>query len=246
VTFVSEFYDERYGSIGADAVICRHTLEHIPDVFDFMRTVRTGIGDALDTVVLWEVPDVTRVLADTAFWDVYYEHCSYFTPGSLARVFRRERLAPISLRLDYDNQYVLIEARPGNGPTPALELENDLAEAAHLVEHFREEFPVRVDSLRSMLDSARQHKGRVVIWGGGSKGVSFLTTLGIEDEIEYAVDINPHKQGKFMAGTGQEVVAPSFLVEYRPDLVILMNPVYRDEVQRELDSMGLTSHLVAV
>jgi len=45
VQFVADFYDERYGTIDADAVICRHTLEHIPDVQDFMRTVRAGIGD---------------------------------------------------------------------------------------------------------------------------------------------------------------------------------------------------------
>jgi hypothetical protein len=78
-----------------------------------------------------------------------------------------------------------------------------------------------------------------VLWGAGSKGVAFLTTLDIRHEIEYAVDINPHKHGTFMAGTGQQIVAPEFLKGYRPDIVIVMNPIYCNEIQRELDRMGI-------
>ena len=89
-----------------------------------------------------------------------------------------------------------------------------------------------------------RHSGRrAVIWGAGSKGVAFLTTLGLREEIPYTVDINPHKQGTFMAGTGQEIKAPAFLQEYKPDVVIVMNPIYRNEIQQELKRMGLTAEL---
>ena len=82
---------------------------------------------------------------------------------------------------------------------------------------------------------------KVVLWGGGSKGVAFLTTLGLTlDDVAYAVDINPVKTGTFMAGTGQEIVAPSFLETYQPDAVIIMNPVYREEITRDLTAMGLS------
>jgi hypothetical protein len=87
---------------------------------------------------------------------------------------------------------------------------------------------------------------RIVLWGGGSKAVAFLTTLGIRDEIRYAVDINPHKHGAFLAGTGQEIVAPAFLREYRPDLVIIMNPVYREEIASDLADMGLQPEIRSV
>jgi hypothetical protein len=85
---------------------------------------------------------------------------------------------------------------------------------------------------------------RIVIWGAGSKGVAFLTTLGIRDRIRYAVDINPHKQGCFMAGTGQEVVGPELLRTFRPDLVIVMNPVYREEIRAALRRMGLDPEII--
>jgi hypothetical protein len=82
------------------------------------------------------------------------------------------------------------------------------------------------------------------VWG--SKGVAFLATLNIQDEIEYAVDINPYKQGTYIAGTGQEIVAPKFLRGYRPDVVIVMNPIYCNEIQQDLDRMGVTAELVPV
>lgn len=87
---------------------------------------------------------------------------------------------------------------------------------------------------------------RAVVWGAGSKGVGFLTNVGTRDEIPYVVDINPFKQGRYMAGTGQLIVAPEFLEQHPPDLVIVMNPVYLDEIRQSLDAMGVDAELVAV
>ena len=85
---------------------------------------------------------------------------------------------------------------------------------------------------------------KTVIWGAGSKGVSYLTTLAAEKEIEFAVDINPFKHGMYMAGTGQQIVAPEFLSEYKPDLVVAMNDIYLDEIRAELDRVGVDAELV--
>jgi hypothetical protein len=86
---------------------------------------------------------------------------------------------------------------------------------------------------------------KIVLWGGGSKGVAFLTTLGLSlDDVAYVVDINPIKSGTFMATTGQEIVTPDFLQIYRPDDVILMNPIYRQEIQRILEGMGLAPEVI--
>jgi hypothetical protein len=87
---------------------------------------------------------------------------------------------------------------------------------------------------------------RAVIWGSGSKGVAYLTTLGITDEIEYVVDINPRKQGMFMAGSGHPIVGPDFLRDYRPDLVVVMNAIYTEEIRDHLARLGLAPEVVAV
>ena len=86
---------------------------------------------------------------------------------------------------------------------------------------------------------------RSVIWGAGSKGVSFLTNLATDD-IKYAVDINPTKHGFFMAGTGQEIVGPEFLSDYGPELVVAMNSVYLDEIRADLDRLGVDARLRSV
>jgi hypothetical protein len=56
-------------------------------------------------------------------------------------------------------------------------------------------------------------------------------------------DINPNRQGYFMPGTGHEIVPPSALAEIKPDLVIAMNRIYREEIQAELDRLGVDCRL---
>jgi hypothetical protein len=92
---------------------------------------------------------------------------------------------------------------------------------------------------------ANQNK-RAVIWGSGSKCTGFMTTLSIENEIEYVVDINPRRHDKYIPKFGKKIVSPEFLKQYRPDVVIIMNAVYLKEIQRDLNSMGLNPEVMAV
>ena len=108
ITFVKDFYSEKYSHVHGDFVCCKMTLEHIQDTAIFVRTVRRSLGDRGDTIVFFQVPDVTRILRDVAFWDIYYEHCSYFSPGSLARLFRTCGFDVIRLATEYDGQYIMI------------------------------------------------------------------------------------------------------------------------------------------
>ncbi|HEV8098893.1 MAG TPA: class I SAM-dependent methyltransferase, partial [Gaiellaceae bacterium] len=229
--FLRELYSERHAGLEPDAIVCRHTLEHIQPVGDFVRGLRASL-------LLFELPDVLRVLREGAFWDLYYEHASYFSPGSLARLFRSAGHEVLELELTYDDQYILIEARPGEGGR--LPLEEPPGVVAQAVAEFRRVHGETESRWRERLAAAE----RPVIWGAGSKGVAFLTTLGAG--IELAVDVNPFKQERFLAGSGVQVVAPEALREYRPDLVVAMNPVYLGEIGSTLSGLGVETHLEAV
>jgi hypothetical protein len=85
-----------------------------------------------------------------------------------------------------------------------------------------------------------------VLWGSGSKATSWLTALDIRDEIRQVVDINPNRQGMFLATCGQEIVAPERLVECPPDLVIAVNPIYREEIRRQLAELGVAPELLTL
>ena len=207
-------------------------------------------GRDRDKWIVFETPDFLRVAQEAAFWDIYYEHCSYFTPGTHARVFRRNALDVTRLELAYDDQYIIQYARPraadGANPVPALDLEDDLAQIRNLVAEFPRNVTAIQDQWRRRIQSAHAEGKTIVLWGGGSKAVSFLTTLGLSEEVRAAVDINPFKQGKFTPGTGHPVVAPETLHEIDPDLVIVMNPVYLPEIRAMLSGMGLTLETIAV
>jgi len=250
LTFIPDFYSEKYTDYHADFICCKMTLEHIPDVGNFVATVRRSIGDNTGAVVFFQIPNARYVLCDVAFWDIYYEHCSYFTKGSLARLFRANGFEVKSLWTAYDDQYLMIEARPATAAPvgPPLPNEESPAETLQLVDYFVTHYEPKRDEWRRALAHMKAQGQKVVLWGGGSKGVAFLTTLdqSLDDNIAYAVDINPIKTGTFMAGTGQEIVAPDYLRTYRPDVVIIMNPVYRDEIARDLASMDLSPEILTL
>jgi len=247
IEFIQDFYSEKYAHLKADVICCRHTLEHIAPTSDFMQTLRRAIGNRKDTLIFFEVPDVLRVLREGAFWDIYYEHCSYFTVGSFARLFRMSGFEIEDLYLDYDDQYLIIIAYPVDKPTaPTFGLENDMEPLTLAFREFTERCSRRIDYWRTLIDQIIARKQKVVIWGSGSKGVAFLTTLNLINQIEYAVDINPYKQGKNMPATGQKIVSPEFLTKYKPQKIIVMNPVYCDEIQRDLDWLNIKADLIAV
>lgn len=247
VVFIQDLYSEKYAHLQADAIICRHTLEHIAPTRRFLQMLRSSIGDRLETLVFFELPDTMRILREGAFWDLYYEHCSYFTAGSLARLFRSAGFDLIDLQLDYDDQYLLLLAKPVPGVTAMrLDLEDDLDDLAFAVGDFQRVCRAEIECWHSRIQRMAATGRRVVVWGSGSKGVAFLSTLGVTDAIEYVVDINPHRHGKFMPGTGQQIVPPLFLAEYRPDYVIVMNPIYCDEIQRNLDRVGCKTEVLPV
>ncbi len=152
------------------------------------------------------------------------------------------------LDVEYDDQYLLIEARPSETPAPGAPLpeEEDPASLVERVDGFATGYAALHTEWLKRLAEVEADGGKTVIWGAGSKGVSFLTNLGRDAGIEYAVDINPYKHGKFMAGTGHEIVGPEFLRDYRPGMVVAMNPIYLDEIGAELDRLGVDTKLVAV
>jgi hypothetical protein len=248
IRFVADFYSDAYTQVQGDFFACKMTLEHISPTGDFMRGLRRAIGERVGTLVFFQIPETTRILRDCAFEDIYYEHCSYFSPGSLARLFRRSGFEVFDLSTEYQGQYLTIESRAAPEPVDQLPLaeEQDLEQLSALVASFPQRFAAKRSAWEGRIRDAAAAGRRIVLWGSGSKAVSFMTTLDLGDAIHYAVDINPYRQGHFLPGSGQEIVTPGFLKDYSPDLVVMMNAVYRDEIARDLNRLGLTPELVVL
>lgn len=245
VRLLQERYSASHAHLSGDLVCCRHTLEHIQPVEEFVVLLVTALRRTPGAVLFLEVPDVYGILEAAAFWDVYYEHCSYFSRGSLGRLMARSGLRLTGLQGGFGEQYLLAEGTLQNrgdaSGTPPPEDLSDLAVAAAAFaarcrtseRHWRQEF-------RGWRASGR----RIAIWGSGSKCVAFLTTLGVGDQVEYVVDINPHRHGRYVPGTGHRIVGPEFVIADRPDVIVVMNPLYLDEIQATLDRGGHPPQLV--
>lgn len=246
ITFRREYFDPSLLDAAPDFVVCRHTLEHVPDVGRFVKDVGTFAARTPGSTTFFETPDAERVLREGAFWDIYYEHCSYFTLGSHARLFRRQGMRVDHAYLAYGDQYIMQYASHEMGDGCGMADEADLDTLRALATAF----PAKVAEVRQFWSDfiGRRHAEgrRIAIWGGGSKCVSFLTSNDVASEVTQVVDINPYKQGRYLPGTGHRVGAPEELMKVPPDTVIAMNPIYLDEIGSQIARLGLECELTAV
>jgi hypothetical protein len=88
--------------------------------------------------------------------------------------------------------------------------------------------------------------GPVAVWGAGSKGVSFLNLVSAGQDVSYVVDVNPNKTGLYIPGTGQIVSSPDELEGRELATVVVMNPLYVEEIRATLAGLGLHPEVVAV
>ncbi|MFO0982798.1 MAG: class I SAM-dependent methyltransferase [Planctomycetota bacterium] len=242
VTIVADCY--RHDGAAADAFIARQVFEHLPHPARFLARLRGTIGSHQDALVFFEVPNALKTLDDDTVWDVIYEHCSSFTAGSLAGMFARCGFEVAAAWEAYGGQFLAIAAHPSRstqGTTgPASESPGRVRAA---VVRFARTHRDRIAAARRRIEALARTGKRAVLWGAGARGVSFLNLVGART-IRYVVDINPRKHGKFIPGTGQEIVAPDFLRRYQPEVVIIMNPNYTGEIERDLARLGLRCEVI--
>jgi len=243
---VKDFFGPKYGREDNDFVCCKMTLEHITATADFVRASRAALKPSANSQVFFQVPESLRILRECAFEDVYYEHCSYFTAGSLARLFRASGFDVKRLDIAYGGQYLTLEGVRADGATSQpLPEEESAEELAQYVNSYAQRFAEKTAEWRDVVRT-RATEGPVVLWGSGSKAVSFLRAVHVPNAIEHVVDINPYRQGHFMAGTGQPIVAPEALMKIAPRAVVAMNAMYRDEIARELQRLNVSTELLTL
>jgi SAM-dependent methyltransferase len=245
VRFIRDFYSQRYSNYHSDLVVCRQTLEHIYNPKDFLSMIRRSIGNRMNTGLFFEVPNALNIFHKLFVWDIIYEHYSYFTPISLSRIFSLSGFRVCDVEECFENQFLCLHALPSKCPAPGFDRQqrSQVNRIKRSLILFVANYKRVVKFWKRKLKHMQGEGQRVVIWGAGSKGVSFLNTFK-NYHIEYAVDINPRKQGKYVAGTGQKIVSPDFLREYQPDVIIIMNPIYKKEILRFMKRLGLSAHSV--
>jgi 2-polyprenyl-3-methyl-5-hydroxy-6-metoxy-1,4-benzoquinol methylase len=242
VSFQNRFYDRDCAEIEADVVVCRHVIEHVPDPLVLLGSVRAALGRSARARVFFETPCLEWILRNRVVWDLFYEHCSYFTAGSLAESFGRAGFHVDRVTHVFSGQYLWLEASIGDADVrpdprrgvPVLELARSYGE-----------HEARVwDAWKARIGRLLEH-GPVAVWGAGAKGVTFANLVDPTGEIlNCVVDLNPRKQGRFLPGTGHPIVGFRDLDARQIRHAVLMNPNYREENLQLIRGAGLDVSLV--
>ncbi len=245
VRFVRDYYSPAYKDCRCDFLCCRHVLEHIDEPKPFLEGVRRALESRPNAKLYFEVPSALDMLRQLGIWGPIYEHRSYFSRQALRHLFAVSGFRILGLRERFAGQFLCLDAglssgNRGSSPVPAQKL----LRLAHDVRRFAEVHRRKVEKRRDWLRAAQRSGRKVVLWSAGAKAVNFLNVFCDEPAIEFVVDLNPFKQGMFIPGTGQRIVPPGFLRNYRPDAVLIVNPIYRREIAAKLMALGLNSKVV--
>lgn len=244
VYFLSEFLGTQHYGLEPDLIICRHTLEHVFQIDEILQHVSGLMQGRTDIPFYVDVPDTSRIADEGAFWDIYYEHCHYFTSESLQNVLAQNGFRTQDIHTEFDDQYVCA--------TAYLTAVNSTAEPVVGAARISQDMDELAAGLSAGLEKQLQlwrnwftdkSPGTVMLWGSGSKAVAFLTSLGLKSQVAGVVDINPDKQNSFLAGSGHGVVSPSELVDLAPEFIIIMNPAYVSEIRDALAELSVLADI---
>jgi len=248
IRFIKDFYSERYAQYHGDLVCCRQVIDHLGSPKAFLKMIRRLMGDRRDAVAYFEVPNPERRFQQLVPWNVGYEHGSWFFPESFRTLFELSGFDVRDVAACHDGEYLGIEAvlaptsnlaRGSARRTAVLRLAEDLKTLSH---RFRETVSEWEERLRKM----KRENTRAIPWGAGERGIGFLSSLNIQELMPFIVDINPGRIGKYLPGTGQKVVPPEFLTEYKPDLIIVTNPTYEAEIREQARTLGVSSDFLVL
>jgi Methyltransferase domain/C-methyltransferase C-terminal domain len=231
--FHREFFGSSTEHVAGDVVVCRHVIEHIPDPVTFLSAVITAVSESPGAKLFFETPDVEWILKEGAIWDFFYEHCSYFSVESIRVAMGLAGLQAVRIERVFGGQYLFVEARP------RAEL-RDTAKGASTVPQSALKFGRSEERilrrLRARLITIAA-EGKVVVWGAGAKGVTFLNLVDPGARVvTRVIDVNPNKHGRFLAGTGHRIEGPEIGLREDIRTIIVMNQNYVGEVRRMLDS----------
>jgi SAM-dependent methyltransferase len=235
IKVLPERYESQTRDLEVDLICSRHTLEHVEDPQKFLRSIGSST-QRIGTALFLEVPNGLYTLRDGGIWDLIHEHCSYFTPQSLKRVLELSDYRSIEVNETFEGQFLTARAKTGYSDHAGEMVQIDYLE--ELAADFAKDYWSKVEHWNLKFRDFAEREQKVIVWGGGSKGISLLNILRPQN-IQFLVDVNPIKHGKYIPGTGQRIIPPNFLTEYRPDVIIVMNPNYREEIAQQVSPLGL-------
>ena len=229
--------------VRADLLIGNNVLAQVPDLNDFVAGMKILLAD--EGVITVEFPHLMRLVAENQFDTIYHEHFSYFSLLTVETIFAAHGLALFDVEeLSTHGGSLRIYACHTDDATKHasdrlldLRVRESMAGVGTLAYYaaFDEQVKETKRKLLAFLIEAKRAGKRVVGYGAPGKGNTLLNYCGVRtDFVDFTVDRNPYKQGKFLPGTHIPIRHPDAIAAVRPDYVLILPWNFKDEIMAQM------------
>ena len=227
----------------ADLLIGNNVLAHVPDLNDFVEGMKILLSP--DGLITMEFPHLLRLMKGNEFDTIYHEHFSYFSFLTVNNIFEKHGLRLFDIEeLPSHGGSLRIYAQHAEGGTReisekvfGLRSEESASGLDRLETYgsFKESVYETKRRFLGFLIEAKRNGKSIVNYGAPGKGNTLLNYCGVRlDFIDYAVDRNPYKQGRYTPGTHIPIFPPEKILETKPDFIVIIPWNLRKEISRQL------------
>jgi 2-polyprenyl-3-methyl-5-hydroxy-6-metoxy-1,4-benzoquinol methylase len=227
----------------ADLLIGNNVLAQVPGLNDFVRGMKVLLKP--QGVVTMEFPHLMRLMEENQFDTIYHEHFSYFSLITVEKIFAAHGLTLFDVEelpthggsLRIYARHTEDTAKPIGQRITELRAREEAA-GFTLMETYALFAEQVKDTKRKLLDflvRAKWEGKSIAGYGAPGKGNTLLNYCGVRsDFLDYTVDRNPYKQGKFLPGTHIPIFHPDKIKETKPDYVLILPWNFRDEIMEQV------------
>lgn len=229
--------------VKADLLVGNNVLAHVPDIIDFVLGMKIILKQT--GVITMEFPHLMQLIENNQFDTIYHEHFSYLSLYTVKQIFESQGLEIFDVdelpthggSLRVYAKHIEDKGKPVSESVDAL-LKKELDKGLNLIayyDNFQEKaLKVKLDLVDFLIAQKRAGK-EVAAYGAAAKGNTLLNYCGIKNDlVSFVVDLNPHKQGKFLPASHIPVVTEQFLKDAQPDYVIILPWNLKEEIVEQL------------
>ena len=220
---IKKRYVNKNDIIKEDLIILRHTLEHIPNHYNFLKLIKKISTN--NPYILIEVPDFDWIKKNQVFFDITYEHVNYFTKKTFKELFNNKA----KIKNVFKGQYLLVLAKIND-----LNLDYNKNLDKKII-NFNRLFP----DLKKKIDKIKLIKNDIFVWGGGAKALMFLCYLKYFspitlNKVKFIIDIDKKKTNRYLQIVNKLIISPKEMFKKinLNDTIFVVNSNYLEEIKK--------------